>query len=1142
MKITTKFNIFVLFFSILFLGGTFLTLSSSNIASATTTDNCIYSCPTVHYEWTTKEYQDCPEGYSPGNGNNYDKCYKGHGGDAMVQDREYTTTPHSVDVAYEKSSDPNKCHRPSDDDLRDEYGMSREAIGNFKTNNPESINHIASAPEGYYLEGAICYPKTPVCTDDSANNYDDTVGDTEVSDNSVCTYSTHRWCTSIEDGLYKAEAIPNNEENPIGKAWVTGMDASCIMDACPNIEGHQSDTTLCPPVETQQCNIISDTTNIIEDGTTPATETWVHPNWIQSIASSLAKWIWNSEKVIDPTIEETETFTKTFTVGGPIESADIQIAADNGYKLEINGDLVVDKLAIENNFSALQGPTDVSSFLDNGTNTIKFTVKNLARPGETATQNPAGLLYNLTVKSESCSSDSVPVEPPNQCMDELDGSWADSIVDFTQGKRKDGSNVIPARSDSSDVLGASDWTAGGSTGFISLGFGGSIVVAFDSYVPDVEGNDISIHEATNGTYPLEKVNIEVSQDGTTWELAGTADNTSPSKISYIDFSGTNFSWIKFIRITDTSDSSIFTNDADGFDLDAVDVTKQVCDKPEEKPRFATVTMCKIDTQENPLSGWTLMLKGENVQSGLIVPTNTSAGINSSSLENGISYIAKAVGTWLNQGGANPVDAEYSTTDTWATHMDGYTGYSSDILELQINNQFDPISNWGTYNSAHTYAQSFVPSTTGPANFRIFDGAGTTQEEAWFGDNSGSLTVDIDKGYSGITGENGCVTFDGVPYGTYTTDEIAQDGWENTSGLNEITVNDPTEKFTVVNDEINTPDEKLYVTTNNATTVTTTSATINGTNGDMTSENEAFWYGTTTGGPFVPAFGDASAQYPAGWIGFFASNQDLSASGSFSHLLSSLNPNTQYYFVAWSLIGGTWYPGNVLSFKTASIVDTDEDSIPDSIDNCPSVANPSQADADMDLVGDACDNCPSVSNPDQSDSNSNGVGDACTPPAQPLQIEEDSCPNIAGVQESIPEGKIKNTQGNCVDPITPRRQGSTGSYFGGNFGAPVGQVLGAETSCGIYIDEYLYRGGKNDIDTVKKLQKFLNDYMKLSIKEDGIYGLQTENAVREFQAKHFDKILSPWNLKKPTGIFYKTTQTQVNNIMCPDLNLPIPELD
>ena len=69
-------------------------------------------------------------------------------------------------------------------------------------------------------------------------------------------------------------------------------------------------------------------------------------------------------------------------------------------------------------------------------------------------------------------------------------------------------------------------------------------------------------------------------------------------------------------------------------------------------------------------------------------------------------------------------------------------------------------------------------------------------------------------------------------------------------------------------------------------------------------------------------------------------------------------------------------------------DSDGDGIVDSVDDCPSFANATQADRNFDGRGDACsdddndgfvgdsDNCPTVANPDQEDVNRNGVGDAC----------------------------------------------------------------------------------------------------------------------------------------------------------------------
>ena len=64
-------------------------------------------------------------------------------------------------------------------------------------------------------------------------------------------------------------------------------------------------------------------------------------------------------------------------------------------------------------------------------------------------------------------------------------------------------------------------------------------------------------------------------------------------------------------------------------------------------------------------------------------------------------------------------------------------------------------------------------------------------------------------------------------------------------------------------------------------------------------------------------------------------------------------------------------------------------------------------------------------------------------------------------------------------------------------------------------------------------------MKLKLVVDGIYGLKTEEAVRSFQILRKDKVLTPWEIAPSTGIFYITTLIEVNNIMCPDLNLQIP---
>ena len=378
---------------------------------------------------------------------------------------------------------------------------------------------------------------------------------------------------------------------------------------------------------------------------------------------------------------------------------------------------------------------------------------------------------------------------------------AATVLEANQGTLKNGNPITQAeRIDPAAALGQPDWVSGGGTGFFSIGFGGSITLAFTQFALEVPGTDITIYEATNGTtYPVEQATVEVSQDGTTWFVAGVANNPAPNRISFIDFAGTGLTWIKYVRLTDTTNPALHVALADGFDLDAVVITEGVCEEPHPK---AEVTICKFDPDQHPLSGWQLSLLGQKLED-INVPANLVAGLDTTTiLQAGQSYVAKAQGTWNNnRTPLNTVDAEYSTEDGWSTHMDGFIGFQTDILELQINQAFDPNSNWGPYNSLHRYMQGFVPSTTGSANFRIFDGSGTTPQPDWYNDNTGVIGVDLFEGYTGVTGENGCVTFNNVPYGEYRVNEILQDGWENVSGLKQVNVNEPHKRFKVVNRNI-----------------------------------------------------------------------------------------------------------------------------------------------------------------------------------------------------------------------------------------------------------------------------------------------------------------------------------------------------
>jgi hypothetical protein len=120
---------------------------------------------------------------------------------------------------------------------------------------------------------------------------------------------------------------------------------------------------------------------------------------------------------------------------------------------------------------------------------------------------------------------------------------------------------------------------------------------------------------------------------------------------------------------------------------------------------------------------------------------------------------------------------------------------------------------------------------------------------------------------------------------------------------------------LVNGLCNGPIPAPKVTTNPADNITSTGATLHGTDGSTAADNTSFWYGPTPVAPitFTPAV-DPSSQFPAGWShdGGLGS---IAASGTFSNPVTGLTSGTSYSFVAWVQIDGTWYPDSVLSFNT-----------------------------------------------------------------------------------------------------------------------------------------------------------------------------------------------------------------------------------
>jgi len=103
-----------------------------------------------------------------------------------------------------------------------------------------------------------------------------------------------------------------------------------------------------------------------------------------------------------------------------------------------------------------------------------------------------------------------------------------------------------------------------------------------------------------------------------------------------------------------------------------------------------------------------------------------------------------------------------------------------------------------------------------------------------------------------------------------------------------------------------------------------------------------------------------------------------------------------------------YDGDVFKVvaDTGGDADTDNDGVPDDVDNCADIPNPNQIDSDSDGRGNSCDNCRLVGNAGQADGDLDGIGNAC-----------DNCPSAAnpGQEDEDADGTGDPCDGCPGDP-------------------------------------------------------------------------------------------------------------------------------
>jgi len=154
----------------------------------------------------------------------------------------------------------------------------------------------------------------------------------------------------------------------------------------------------------------------------------------------------------------------------------------------------------------------------------------------------------------------------------LVGGSAQTVINYTPGARKNGSPVPPTRSDATKATGAAQ--NDNTTNFVSLGFGGSLVVKFDYVIfNNPTATDVKVVETSFGNPSCASYPERAIVEGSLFENGPWTSFGELCLDGEVEIGNTP---VQYIRVTDKSAASSFGGSADGYDVDAIVVINPTC--------------------------------------------------------------------------------------------------------------------------------------------------------------------------------------------------------------------------------------------------------------------------------------------------------------------------------------------------------------------------------------------------------------------------------------------------------------------------------------------------------------------------------------------------------------------------------------